>query len=437
MVKKPKLSFWQIWNISFGFLGVQFGFQLQNSNTSRIFQTMGAEVDELPLFFLLAPLMGLIVQPLVGVASDKTWTRLGRRSPYILGGAIASMFAMFLLPNAPIITAIMSPLLFGAVMLALMDASFNVTFQPFRSLVADMLPEEQRNKGYSIQSFLINIGAVIGAALPFVLTSFGVGNEAPEGEVPPSVVWSFYLGGAVLILSVLITIFTTKEYPPKEMEKYSPSTESDKKESFFKTLVSMPKTMRQISVVQFFSWAPFFIMWSLAPAAVAQHYWNTPIEDNISAGFNEAATWITLMYGLAYLFAALFSAIMPRLVKATNRKVIYAFSMACGGLGFMSMFFFQNQYMLILSMLGIGISWAGMLAMPYAILSNSLPSKKMGTYMGIFNLTVVIPQIVIAIFSSIVVGLVFESQAIYMMLIAGISMVIGSISVYIIKDNHK
>lgn len=257
--------------MSFGFLGVQFGFALQNANASRILTSLGADPHNLSFFWLVAPIMGLMVQPIVGAASDKTWTPIGRRSPYILGGAIVSMLAMFLMPNAPLIVKAggAAALAFGVSMLALMDASFNVTFQPFRALVADMTPEEQRNTGYSIQSFLINVGAVIGSALPFILTWAGIANEAEAGKVAPSVIWSFYIGGALLLLSVLVTVFKTKEYPPKEFEEINGITEEDKtkKESFFKLVLNMPKAMKQLAIVQMFSWFPLFLLWVYSTTA--------------------------------------------------------------------------------------------------------------------------------------------------------------------------
>ena len=284
MAKKPHLSFWQIWNLSFGFLGVQFGFALQNANASRILTSLGADPHELSFFWLVAPIMGLVVQPVVGAASDKTWTRIGRRSPYILIGAIISMIAMFFMPNAPLVFKAggAAALIFGVVMLALMDGSFNVTFQPFRALVADMTPDDQRNLGYSVQSFLINVGAVIGSALPFILTAAGVANEAAAGNVAPSVIWSFYIGGSLLLLSVLVTVFKTKEHPPKEFEAYNDITEEDKSknENFFKLLFNMPKTMQQLSIVQLFSWFPLFLLWVYSTTAISQHYLGVPIDFN-------------------------------------------------------------------------------------------------------------------------------------------------------------
>ena len=438
MSNKPRLSFWQIWNLSFGFLGVQFGFALQNANASRILSNLGADLHSLSLFWLVAPTMGLLVQPIVGAASDNTWTRLGRRSPFILGGAIVSMLAMFFMPNSPyIITAGgVGALIFGAVMLALMDGSFNVTFQPFRALVADMTPEEQRNIGYSVQSFLINIGAVIGSALPFILTALGVSNAAAEGEVPSSVIWSFYIGGSLLLLSVLITVFRTHEYPPNEFEQYNNITEEDKSKNdgFLKLLISMPATMKQLAFVQLFSWFPLFLMWVYSTPAIAQHYWHTPVGDSSSPAYNEAGNWVGICFAAYSLFAAVFSVLMPYLIRISSRKFIYSMALILGGLGYISTYLFSNHYMLLLSMLGVGIAWASILSMPYAILSGSLPAKRMGIYMGLFNLTVVIPQIISGIFGGTILRSFFDQKAIYILVFAGCIMILGSLVVPFVKD---
>lgn len=440
MKKQPILSFWQIWNLSFGFLGVQFGFALQNANVSRILSSLGADVHSLPLFWLAAPIMGLIVQPIVGAASDRTWNRIGRRLPFILGGALVSMLAMIFMPNSAVVIGFMSPILFGAIMLALMDGSFNVTFQPFRSLVADMVPDEQRNLGYSVQSFLINAGAVVGSILPYLLTNvFGVGNTAPTGQVPPSVIWSFYIGGAVLIVTVLITIFRTKEYPPAEFNEYKNIVpeQDEKKDSFIKTILSMPRTMVQLAVVQFFSWFALYLMWVFTTPAVAQHYWNTPIGDAGSEAYNTAGNWVGIIFGAYSLFAALFSMAMPWLAKITSRKLVYGVSLACGGLGFISMNIFSDPNMLLLSMVGVGIAWAAILAMPYAILSSAIPARKMGVFMGIFNFTIAGPQIMSGLMGGAIVKHFFGQNAMMMIVLAGVSMLIGAVTVYFVEDHEK
>jgi maltose/moltooligosaccharide transporter len=440
MKQLPKLSFWQIWNISFGFLGVQFGFALQNANVSRILSNLGADLHHLSLFWLAAPVMGLIVQPIVGAASDKTWNRLGRRLPYVLGGAIVSMLAMFMMPNASMVVAFMAPVVFGALIFALMDGSFNVTFQPFRALVADMLPEEQRNVGYSIQSFLINAGAVIGSVLPYFLTNvLGVANDAPDGQVPNSVIWSFYIGGSVLIVSVLITVLKTKEYPPTEFAEYKNITEKEQKEktSFWQLLKSMPKTMLQLAVVQLFAWFSLYLMWVYTTPAVAQHYWHTEVGDASSAAYNEAGNWVGIIFGAYSFFAAMFSIAMPWLARKTNRKTVYAGALVAGALGYVSMYLFSNPNMLFVSMLGVGIAWAAILSMPFAILSSVLPAKKMGVYMGIFNFTIAGPQILSGLLGGNILKQFFDGHAIYILVLAGVSMLLGAFSVYFVEDKQK
>lgn len=439
MKSKPKLSFWQIWNLSFGFLGVQAGFALQNANVSRILSNFGADLHHLSFFWLVAPIMGLVIQPWVGAASDRTWNRLGRRKPFILGGAIAATLGMFLMPNANWVVAIIPPIIFGAIMLALMDASFNVTFQPFRSLVADMTPGEQTTLGYSVQTFLINVGAIIGSFLPYVLTNFmDIDNTAPEGQVPDSVIWSFYLGGGILLLSVLWTVFRTKEYAPKEFAEYQgKSLEEEKvaeKSSFFKTFVNMPAVLGQLAVVQFFSWFALFTMWVYTTPAVAQHIWGTPIGDSSSAAYNEAANWVGVLFGLYSVFAALFSIIMNKVADSFGRKRTFSLALFVGALGFLSIYFFKGQYALIFSMVGVGIAWAAILAMPYAILSQALPAGKTGVYMGIFNITVVVPQIISGILSGTLLKYVFHERAIYMIIMAGISWLLASMMVFVVKD---
>lgn len=447
-MKKRRLSFWEIWNLSFGFLGVQFGFALQNANASRILTSLGADPHNLSFFWLVAPVMGLIVQPVVGAASDKTWTRLGRRSPFILFGALISMIAMFFMPNAPLIIRAggAGVIFFGVVMLALMDASFNITFQPFRALVADMTPEEQRNQGYSIQSFLINVGAVIGSALPYVLTGIGVSNVTEAGKVAPSVIWSFYIGGSLLLLSVLVTVLKTKEYPPEEFEKINGITNEDKskKEGFFKLLLNMPKTMKQLALVQLFSWFPLFLMWVYSTTAISQHFFGVPVDFNaetetnpvIRNAFDEAGNWVGICFAAYSLVAALYSVIIPKLIKMSSRKFIFGLSLVLGGLGYVSMYFFTNQYQILISMVGIGIAWGAILALPYAILSGSLPAKRMGIYMGLFNLTVVVPQIFSGLFGGPILRNFFDGKGIYILVLAGIIMIIGGFLVKFVDDSE-
>ncbi|MFZ4457095.1 MAG: MFS transporter [Bacteroidales bacterium] len=442
MKAKPRLSFWQIWNLSFGFLGVQFGFALQNGNVSRILANLGADLHSLPLFWLAAPLMGLIIQPIVGGASDRTWNRLGRRLPYILGGAIVSVSAMLWMPNSAIVASLMPPIIFGAIMLAVMDGSFNVTFQPFRALVADMLPEDQRTMGYSIQSFLINTGAVLGSVLPYVLTWVGVSNVAPKGQVPDSVIWSFYIGGTALIITVLTTIFMTKEYNPTEFAEYNPNAtaKSEAKEGFLSLIGNAPKVMWQLAVVQLFSWFALYLMWVYSTPAIARHFWG--VTDSVSAGFNTAANWVGVLFGTYSLAAAIYSVFMPKFAKATSRKTVYATSLIAGGIGYISIFFFggtvggENSMMLFISMIGVGMAWAAILSMPYAILSSSLPQSKMGVYMGIFNFTIAGPQILSGLLGGFIVKLVPEGNPVYILVIAGISMLLAAISLVFVEDKQ-
>jgi maltose/moltooligosaccharide transporter len=438
MAKKPILSFWQIWNMSFGFLGVQIGYSLQNGNTSRILAALGSDVGHLSYFWLAAPLAGLIVQPIIGLSSDKTWTRLGRRIPFILVGAIVSALAMFFMPNSEFFAHLVPPLFFGAAMLLLMDTSFNVTMQPFRSLVGDMVSEEQRNIGFSIQAFLINAGAVVGSILPFLLTWLGVSNvPAPGEKVASTVIWAFYFGGGALLLTVLWTAFTTKEYSPEEYAHYhNIDKEDQKKSSFLSLLKDTPKTMLQLAFVQFFSWFSLFLMWVYTTPAIAQNVWNTAPGDSTSSGFNEAGNWVGVIFAVYSLFGALFSMVMARLATKFGRKPVYLSSLVAGGLGLLSMVFVRDQYGLIFSMAGVGIAWAAILAMPYAMLSASLPAEKMGVYMGIFNATITIPQIAAGLLGGLLLSLL-GGQAVYMLGLSGICMIIAGISVIFIKEMHS
>ncbi|WP_137167037.1 MFS transporter [Salinimonas lutimaris] len=475
--QQPRLSFWQIWNVSFGFLGVQFGFALQNANVSRILSDLGADLHSLSLFWLVAPIMGLIVQPIVGSASDRTWNRLGRRRPFILAGAIAAALGMLLMPNAPLFVAFLAPMLFGALMLALMDASFNVCFQPFRSLVSDMVPDEQRNIGYSVQSLLINIGAVIGSILPFVLTNVvGLENTAQLGEVAPSVTWAFYIGATVLLGSVVWTVIRTKEYAPQQYNQYKgvEAAEPEQKQSLmqrlseFKTLcVKMPETMKQLAVVQFFSWFALFIMWVYTTPAITQHIWNVDkkwfdsgflatvpvIPESIVMAKGAAGDWVGILFAAYSVFAAIFSVFLARLADRFGRKLVYAGSLALGGISYISFLAFQDltsvdvnllitqvtvplgAVKLLLPMAGVGIAWAAILAMPYAMLAGALPPQKTGVYMGIFNFTVAIPQIVAGLFSGWIVSSLFDNEAKYILVVAGVSMLLGALSVFFVKEH--
>lgn len=433
---KPSLSFWQIWNISFGFLGVQIGYSLQNANTSRILSAIGADPHHLSLFWLAAPVAGLIVQPIVGLSSDKTWTRLGRRVPFILGGAFVSAAAMFFMPNSEKFASLLAPLFFGATMLLLMDTSFNVTMQPFRALVSDMVPDSQRNKGYSVQSFLINAGAVFGSLLPFLLTWWGISNEpAPGDKVAPTVIWSFYIGGAVLLLTVLWTSFRTKEYPPEEYARYNNiDTEVKEKVSFLQLLKNIPTTMWQLSVTQFFSWFSLFLMWVYTTQGIAQNIWNT--SDPTSKEYNEAGNWTGVIFAAYSVFAALFSLVITPLANKYGRKNTYMLSLMAGGIGLISMMYIKDKNVLFASMIGIGIAWAAILALPYAILSSSLPPKQTGVYMGIFNATITIPQIAAGLLGGVALTLL-DGSAIQVIGLSGASMFLAGVCAkFVIKDHH-
>lgn len=433
--KLPRLSVLQIFNISFGFLGVQIGYSLQSGNTSRILSALGANVEHLSYFWLAAPLAGLIVQPIIGLSSDKLWTRFGRRIPFIFLGAIISALAMFFMPNSEHFAALVPALVFGAFMLLFMDTAFNITMQPFRALVGDMVSDEQRNLGYSIQSFLINTGAVVGSLLPFVLNWLGVANTPSNGDkVAPTVIWSFYFGGACLLISVLWTAFSTKEYNPKNYALYHDLKEESQnsKISFMEVLKSTPVTLWKLGVVQFFSWFALFMMWVYTTSGIAQNIWHTLPSDSTSAAFNEAGNWVGVIFAAYSLFAAIYALFMSKLADRFGRKSVYMFSLILGGFGLISMVFIHDKYLLLFSMLGVGIAWAAILAMPYAILSATLPADKMGVYMGVFNGTITVPQIAAGILGGLLLSII-GGNAIFMLGVAGISMCIAGIAVIFVK----
>lgn len=437
-MEKPKLSFWQIWNLSFGFLGVQIGYSLQNGNTSRILEALGADVHSIGYFWLAAPLAGLIVQPIIGLSSDKTWTRLGRRIPFIFFGAIVSALAMFFMPNAEYFAYLLPPLAFGATMLLLMDTSFNVTMQPFRALVGDMVNDEQRNLGFSLQSALINFGAVFGSLLPWLLAKAGVPNVPAEGEkVAASVIWSFYIGGAILLLTVLWTVFKTKEYAPKEHALYNKidleANETKEKTSIFTLIKNAPKIFWQLGFVQFFSWFALFLMWVYTTRAIANQVWGPEAIDAKSIGFNEAGDWTGVMFAFYSAVAAIYSLLIPKIAKAIGRKKVYSFSLLLGGVGLISMMFAEDKNMLLLCISGVGLAWAAILAMPYAMLSGSLPADKMGVYMGLFNATITLPQIVAGLLGSTLIAL-FGGKPMIIIVIAGVSMLIAGIAAIFVNQ---
>lgn len=440
--KKPRLSMAQIINMSVGFLGIQIGFALQNGNASRILQGYGANVEELPNFWLVAPIIGLLVQPLIGHYSDRTWTKLGRRRPYFLVGAIMASIALCLMPNANLLTNLIPPLWVGAGMLMIMDASFNVSMEPFRALVADKLSSEQRTLGFSVQTVLIGIGAVVGSWLPYVLANWiGIPNTAPEGHVPPNVVWSFYIGAAIFISAILWTVFTTSEYPP-EMQASFAEGDEDKNEvmpsgglmTIFKDIADMPKTMKQLGLVQFCSWFGLFSMWVFTTPAVAHHIYGCAIDDSSSATYQTAGDWVGVIFGVYNLVSAIYAMMLPKIAGRIGRRQTHAFSLVCGAIGLISIYFVKDPMWLIASMVGVGMAWGSILAMPYAILAGALPVRKMGVYMGIFNFFITIPQIVSGIVNRPLVKYAFGSEAIYALVMAGVLFLVGAWAVMRVED---
>lgn len=428
--------------MSFGFLGIQMGFALQNANASRILQIFGADIHELSWFWLVAPVTGLIVQPIIGYYSDRTWTSLGRRRPFFLTGAILAAIGLILMPNADWFIAILPSLWVGAGMLFIMDASFNVAMEPFRALVADKLPSDQRTLGFSVQTVLIGIGAVIGSWLPYVLTNwFDISNRAVVGEVPLNLLLSFVIGAAILVGSILVTVITTKEYSPEELEKMDDHVEEpvDEKEKsslldIFSDFAKMPHTMRQLSWVQFFSWFGLFGMWVFSTPAIAHHIYGLPLSDSSSETYQDAGDWVGVLFGVYNAVSAVFAFFLPAIALKIGRKSTHIMSLFIGALGMLSIYIMPNEYWLLISMVGIGIGWASILAMPYAILAGSIPPKKMGVYMGIFNFFIVIPQIVNALVGGLMVKYLYDGNPIYALVTSGIAFLIAAILTFRIDD---
>jgi len=499
---KPRLTFWEIWNMSFGFLGIQIGFALQNANVSRIFETLGAKVENIPILWIAAPVTGLLIQPIVGYLSDRTWNRLGRRRPYFLVGAILASLALLAMPNSPALWV-------AAGMLWIMDASINISMEPFRAFVGDNLPSEQRTSGFAMQSFLIGTGAVVASMLPWLLTTqFGVSNEAPPNTIPDSVRLSFYFGAAVFFLAVLWTVVRAKEYAPEEMasflenqEREGAAVERRTAEQFslnggrqirigailfavgvllcawlaaaelyqvlilsagvgvvglllilsgvmqrggrydngFVTILNdfqgMPRTMKQLAWVQFFSWFALFAMWIYTTPAVTSHLYGTT--DTSSALYNEGANWVGVGFGAYNGVAAIVAFGIPILARRTNRRIAHAICLVCGALGLLSILVLKDPQLLLLSMVGVGIAWASILAMPYAILTGSLPPSKMGYYMGVFNFFIVIPQIVAAALLGFLVGRFFGGKAIYALAIGGGSLLLAAALTLRVDDTDE
>lgn len=441
VLPKPRLSNLQIFNMSMGFFGIQFGFALQNGNASRILQTFGADVEHLSLFWLAAPLTGMIVQPIIGHYSDRTWNRFGRRRPYFMIGAILTAIALILMPNSAVLSGLMPPIIIGAGMLMIMDASINVAMEPFRALVADKLPESQRSFGFSTQTFLIGAGAITGSWLPYILSEYvGVSKIAAEGQIPNNVIYSFYVGAAILISAIMWTVITTKEYSPEEMERFHSTPEEEEKPallSILKDFANMPLTMKQLGLVQFFSWFALFSMWVFTTPAVAQHIYKVMPGDTSSENFANAANWVAFLFGIYNGVSALYALVLPWIANKTSRKMAHAFSLVCGGAGLLSIYFITNPDHLIYSMIGIGLAWGSILSMPYAILSSSIPARKMGVYMGIFNFFITMPQIVNGFFGGLIVKKFYNGEAIYAIVLAGIFMILGAISVLYIQNNKE
>jgi maltose/moltooligosaccharide transporter len=433
---KPRLSILQIFTMSFGFLGIQFGFALQNGNTSRILRSFGADVDQLPMFWIVAPLVGMIVQPLIGHYSDKTWNRLGRRKPYFLTGAILSSLALIVLPNSGNLAGFIPALWIGAGMVMIMDASFNVAMEPFRALVADNLPDSQRTTGFSIQTFLIGLGAVAGSALPEFLADHGFSMAAGPDGVADNIKYAFYIGAAIFIIAILVTVLFSKEYPPQEYERYhgKPEQHSGGLKEIFHDFKHMPKTMRQLGLVQFFSWFALFSMWVFTTDAVATHVYGLTGDYSKSIEYNDAGNKVSTAFGV-YNFVAMFYALaLPFIAKMIGRKLTHAFSLVAGGLGLISIYFIKDPTMLNYSMVGVGLAWASILAMPYVILSGSIPAGKLGIYMGIFNFFITLPQIVNGLFGGWIVKHLYNGQPIYAIVLAGIFMLCAAISAVYVYD---
>lgn len=439
-MKKPKLSLSQIINMSVGFLGIQFGFALQNGNASRVLQSFGADVEQLSWFWLAAPLTGMIIQPIIGFYSDRTWNGLGRRKPFFLSGAIVAATALLFFPHAGALANFLPPVFVGAGILMMMDASFNVAMEPFRALVADNLPEEQNTMGFSVQTFLIGIGAVVGSWLPYIFANYlGLSKDAPAGQIPENVQYSFYVGAFVFIAAILWTILTTKEYSPQERSEMGfeeDHSSTDSLSSVFTYIKEMPATMKQLGLVQFFSWFGLFSMWVFSTPAIAHHVYGLSMDDHSSPTYQTAGNWVGIIFGVYNGVSAIYAMFLPRIASAIGNKSTHAFSLVMGGLGLISIYFISNPDYLILSMIGVGMAWASILAMPYALLAGSIPIQKMGVYMGIFNFFITIPQIVNGIIGGPIVKHFYGGNAIYAIVMAGIFFILGAISVLLIKEKQ-
>jgi len=437
MKQKPDLSFWKLWNLSFGFFGVQIAYALQSANISRIFQTLGADPHDLSFFWILPPLMGILVQPIVGTLSDKTWTRFGRRIPYLFVGALVAVLVMCLLPNAGSFgMAVGTALIFGLCALMFLDTSINMAMQPFKMLVGDIVNEKQKAKAYSIQSFLCNAGSVVGYLFPIFFTLLGIANEAPKGIVPDSVIWSFYIGAAILILCVIYTTAKVKEWNPQEYEEYNGASESSEQSegsgNWFVLLKNAPSTFWKVGLVQFFCWSAFLYMWTYTTGTVAETVWNST--DTTSKAFQDAGNWVGVLFAVQAVGSVVWAAILPQF---KNTKLAYSLSLVLGGIGFAMVPFITDQYVLFLPFVLIGCAWAAMLAMPFTFVTNALQGYgHMGAYLGLFNGTICVPQIVAALVGGLILHAVGSHQY-SMMIVAGVLLLVGSACVFIIRDKQK
>jgi maltose/moltooligosaccharide transporter len=431
-IEKPHLTFWELWNMSFGFFGIQFGFALQNSNVSRIFQTLGAELDKIAILWIAAPITGLLVQPIIGYLSDRTWhSYWGRRRPFFFIGAILASIALFLMPNS-------SVLWMAAGLLWILDASINISMEPFRAFVGDKLPPAQRTGGFAMQTFFIGLGAVIASLLPYIFTNYlHVSNTAASGVIPDSVRYSFYIGGAVFLAAVMWTVFTTKEFPPEDIKKWEEEKLKNKGllngvVEITKGIGTMPKTMLQLAIVQFFTWLAFFSMSIYTTAGVAQNAYGTT--DTTSKGFQDAGDWVGVMFMVYNGISALCAFLLPLLAARIGRRFTHMICLIIGGIGLISIFFVKDHQLLLLPMICVGLAWASTLTMPYAILAGALPPNKMGFYMGVFNFFIVIPQIVAAAILGFFVNHVFNNQSIYALVVGGTSMIIAGLMNFFVRE---
>ena len=449
----PDLSFSKLWNISFGFFGIQIAYALQSANISRIFSTLGADPHSLSYFWILPPLMGIIVQPIVGIFSDRTWTRFGRRIPYLFIGAVVAVFVMFMLPNAGSFgMSVQTAMIFGLAALMFLDTSINMAMQPFKMMVGDMVNEKQKGLAYSIQSFLCNAGSLAGYLFPFIFALIGISNVAPQGVIPDSVIYSFYIGALILILCVIYTTVKVKEYPPKIYNLYHEIKEEDsaQKTGILKLLVNAPKTFWTIGIVQFFCWMAFMFMWTYTNGSIALNSFDAPVISTVIDGetrlvlnsqseeYQEAANWVGILFAVQAIGSVLWSIVIPLFKKIT---VAYILSLILGGIGFMSVSYIHDKYMLFISFLLIGCAWAAMLAIPFTLLTNSLKGGHLGTYLGLFNGTICVPQIVAASLGGIILKSLTEeggvAPEVEMLFLAGIFLITGALCVSFIKINKN